>query len=107
MRQLDSGNRQYRLVLPDKSRESRTFKTKREASNAYWQRKAEIDSGHYFDDRKGNMPFRDFLELYMDHRSNDWSAGTMRNNRSYAKKHLIPKFGHYMVKDIRVDMVDH
>jgi len=106
VRRLNSGNWQYRLVLPDRTRESKTFKTEREASNAYWQRRAEIDAGHWFDDRKGAMPFRDFLEQYMQYRSTRWSAGTMRNNRSYAKKHLVPTFGGYAVRDIRVDMVE-
>lgn len=107
VRQLNSGRWQARLFLPDGSRPSLgTFDTENEAQTAYWMAKAQHDNGVWFDASKGNVRFEDFLNRYIQVRTSEWSAGTLRNNLSYARRHLIPRFGRYMVKDIDVSMVD-
>lgn len=107
IRRVASGKWQARLFLPDGTRPSLgTYDTEKEAEEAYWIAKAEHERGIWFDASKGRVKFSDFLSRYIEYRSKDWGPGTLRNNLSYAKKHVLPRFGHIAVKDIDVSMID-
>ncbi len=107
VRRLPSGKYQARYRLPSgEPRSAGTHVTRAAAQKRLAEIEVDLRRGEHWDGRKGQLRFRDFMEIYMEHRSRSVTAGELANNRSYLSVHLLPVFGHMKMAYIDEEVID-
>ena len=66
----------------------------------------DIDRDEYFDERKGEMLFKDFAAEYLELKKGDVSEGSFRNWKSLLNTTLLPTFGNKKLNEITDGLVE-
>lgn len=82
-----------------------TYASEKEARKALNTIQIDLERGQFFDERKGNILFKDHAADVAAMRT-DLSPGTIRNNASLLNKQLLPYFGSKRLRDITIRQVD-
>jgi integrase len=100
VRQLPSGRWQARAFIDGKHKSFGSFATERQAKAKAAQVQTDVARAEFFDEKKGDVLFRDHAAKVMEVRRMTLTHGTYRNGLGQLNNHLNPEFGHLPLNKI-------
>lgn len=101
-RKLPNGKLQARYRDPDgKVRSVGTFSTMKAANEATAIKIAELKERGFDDAARGLTLLRNYAVIYLDARRGSLAPRSLSNYETHLRLHILPKFGHRRLRDIR------
>lgn len=92
-------------IMINGKRDSRTFKTKREAAAWLLEKREEVNKGIYLESNK--IKFKDYAETFLKDKEREGKKHTTLTGwKLYLDKHILPSLGNTMLKDISTVMIN-